>query len=460
MSFESVFALLSAADSFLWGYVGFILVVLAGLYFSFTSKFFQLRVLLSPLKTLAALRATPGSQGVSPLRLYFASVGGMIGLGNIVMVMSAVLIGGPGSLFWLWISSLFGMLIKYSETYLGLKYRVKNARGGYDGGPMYFLAKAFSSSKFASLTVPAIAAVLLCIYGIEVGQFVVLADTFTNFFAIDRMIIVLILLSLVLYGGFGGVERLAKICSGLMPIFIILYVGLCLFVIAHHLDEILPMLALVVKSAFVGHAPLGGFIGGSMMLACQFGAARAVYSGDIGIGFDSVINSESKALRPEHQARLAIFAGATDSFICTMSILVVLLTGIWKLSPALAYSECVSSALAMHIPFASSFMACLIFLTGYTTLIAYLAVGTKCANYLFPNHGKNIYFVCAVSGFIAFSYLDQEKALLIMSLSGVLLMIINIAGIWRLRREIEFVDVLVPAPKIAQSRPVNIEVIQ
>lgn len=440
MLFERIFSILSAIDGFLWSYVGFTLILALGLYFTFTNKFFQVRVLMSPLQTLAALKSAPGLAGVSPMQLYFASVGGMVGLGNIVWVMSAVLIGGPGSLFWLWISAMCGMIIKYAETYLGIKYRQKNNHGGFDGGPMYFLAQAFPKFRLGGLAMPTLAAILLAIYGVEIAQFVVVADTFTNLLSIDRSMVVLVLLPLVLYGGAGGVRRLAELCSKLMPLFIALYIFLCLYVIAHHLDSLLPLLALVVKSAFVGHAPLGGFVGSTLMMSCQFGAARAVYSGDIGIGFDSVINSESRTLRPEDQARLSIFAGATDSFICTLSMLVVLLTGIWQKDPPVVYSECVSSAFSQHMPFASGFMATLIFLTGYTTLTAYLTVGTKCAQFLSPRRGRRVYLVVATLAFLVFSYLDQEKAIVIMSLSGVLLIMLNIAGLWRLRREVQFVE--------------------
>lgn len=440
MFVDEFFSVIFAIDGFLWSYVGFTLVVAVGLYFSIRSKFFQFRVLASPLKSLAALKSQESAAGLSPLKLYFACVGGMVGLGNIVMVISALLIGGPGALFWLWISSFCGMLIKYSESYLGIKYRVKNTEGGFDGGPMYFLQQAFRSSSTLAAILPVTAAVLLCIYGIEVGQFVVLADTVASSIDSSRGVVVLPLLALVLYGGFGGVKRLAEICSKAMPTFIVLYIAVCLYVIGVHIDKLLPMLGLVVKSAFVGHAPLGGFVGSTLLLGSQLGAARAVYSGDIGIGFDSVINSESKVLKPEHQARLAIFAGATDSFICTLSILVVLLTGLWTTSPQLPYSEYVFSSLALHVPGAHIFIVALIFLSAYTTLIAYLAVGTKCAQFILPSHGKKLYFLCAASGFILFSFLSQEKALLIMSLSGVLLMILNLAGIWKLRRDIKFID--------------------
>lgn len=441
--------ILNIVDSFLWSYVGFTLVITFGFYFSIKTKFYQFHTLANPGATLRALTESTGAIGVTPLKLYFASVGGMVGLGNVVAVMSALLVGGPGSLFWLWVASIFGMLVKYSETYLGIKYRIPNQNGGYDGGPMYYLREAFKETKFFAILFPVMASVLLMIYGVEIYQFVVISDVLSSTFVVNRWVVVFVLLALVLYGGFGGIPRLAEICSRLIPAFLLFYIVLCLWVIVSHASELIPTLLLVVKSAFVGHAPVGGFVGSTFLLASQLGTARAVYSGDIAIGFDSIIQSESKVLRPEDQARLAIFAGATDSLICTMSIFVVLITGVWYADPIPPDSECIAAALALHIPYADIFMAGLLFLTGYTTLIAYLAVGTKASRFLFPKYGKSIYFVCAVSAFVAFSYLDQSTALLVMSLSGAILMQINLIGIWRLRREVKFVRGI--APQIAVS---------
>ncbi len=202
--FMRIFESLVYIDSLLWSYVGFTLVVSFGLYFTIKTKFYQFRVLANPASTLRALKESTGAAGVNPLKLYFASVGGMVGLGNIIAVMSALLVGGPGSLFWLWIASICGMLVKYSETYLGIKHRVSNQNGGYDGGPMYYLREALKDSRLAVIAFPILAATLLMIYGIEIYQFVVITDTLTKTFALDRSLVVLGLLGLVLYGGFGG----------------------------------------------------------------------------------------------------------------------------------------------------------------------------------------------------------------------------------------------------------------
>jgi AGCS family alanine or glycine:cation symporter len=386
-------------------------------------------------KTVMDLQADSktSTDGTHPLRLYFASVGGMVGLGNIVAVITAIIIGGPGALFWLWIASFSGMLIKYSEIYLGVKYRVKNKSGGYDGGPMYYLKEAFGSPL-----IPVIVSVLLCIYGVEVYQFVIITDTLSSTFSLNRHLIIALLILAIIYSGLGGIKRLANICTVMMPAFMITYVIMCLYVIGLNIHELPDVLATVFHGAFNGHAPIGGFVGSSMIMVAQQGIARAVYSGDIGIGYDSTIQSETRTQRPERQARMAVFSVLTDSLICTMSMLVVLVTGLWKIATPMQASEYVATALGMHFPGIPYFMAAFFFLAGYTTLIAFFAVGLKCANFLYPRFGKALYYLYAILSFVFFSFFDQSKVILIMSLSGGLLMLFNVAGIFKLRHKIKF----------------------
>lgn len=357
----------------------------------------------------------------------------MVGLGNIVAVITAIIIGGPGALFWLWIASFAGMLIKYSEIYLGVKYRVKNKSGGYDGGPMYYLKEAFGSPL-----IPMIVSVLLCIYGVEVYQFVIITDTLASTFSLNRHLIIALLIVAIIYSGLGGIKRLANICTIMMPAFMITYVIMCLYVIGLNIHELPDVLATVFHGAFNGHAPIGGFVGSSMIMVAQQGIARAVYSGDIGIGYDSTIQSETRTQHPERQARMAVFSVLTDSLICTMSMLVVLVTGLWKIATPMQASEYVAAALGMHFPGIPYFMAVFFFLAGYTTLIAFFAVGLKCANFLYPRFGKALYYLYAISSFIFFSFFDQSKVILVMSLSGGLLMLFNVAGIFKLRHKIKF----------------------
>jgi AGCS family alanine or glycine:cation symporter len=432
---DHFFNILRIIDDFYWGHIGFILVICMGIYFTIKSNFFQFRLLAHLGKTLRELHCEKGhaDQGISPLRLYFASVGGMIGLGNVVAVITAILLGGPGALVWLWIASIFGMLIKYAEIYLGVKFRVKNERGGFDGGPMYYLQRAFNIK-----TLPALAAILLCIYGVEVYQFVIITDTLTNTFDFNKIAVIISLIGLVTYTALGGVNRLATVCAVLMPGFMIIYVLMCLYVIGANAENLGPVLSTVFSSAFSGHAAVGGFAGSTFMLSAQNGTARAVYSGDIGIGYDSTIQCETRNIYPECQARMAIFALLSDIIVCTMSMMVVLITGLWTTAPALLPSEYVATALSMYFPYMDYFMATFFFLAGFTTIIAFFTVGMKCSRFLSQAWGEKIYLIYGIFAFSFFSFFDQSKVILIMSLSGGLLMLINLAGIIKLRKNIEF----------------------
>ncbi len=439
---SSVFEIFSEIDTIFWGYIAFVLIMLLGLFLTIKTRFFQIRALPSIVSTFFHFLLQPSKEtkGTHPLKVFFASVGGMIGIGNIVGIVTAVQIGGPGALLWVWIAGIVGMLIKYSEIFLGLKYRVPNSRGGYDGGPMYFLRHAFNNRW-----VPVVICVLLCIYGVEIYQFSVVTHSLSTNWNINRYIVMAVFLALVLYAGIGGVARVGKICTWVMPGFILCYIFMSMWVIGHHLEFLPGILGSVVKTAFTGHAAVGGFAGSSLVLAVQHGISRAAYSADIGIGYDSIIQSESKTIYPQRQARLAMLGVCIDNVICTLSMLIVLTTGIWQSVDPIHASALIQTALSQYFPYMDLFMPFFLFILGYTTVIAYFCVGMKCARFLLPKHGLKIYFVYAIAAFVLFSFLDQTKALLIMSLSGSMLLMINLLGIFKLRREIVFKTEVVDA---------------
>lgn len=434
--FDSLLSILEKADDLFWSYIGVYLVLLPGIYLTLKSRFFQFKVLAKPkslFTSLAQVSKNKHDPGINPFKLYFASVGGMIGLGNIVIIVTSVTAGGPGVLFWLWFSAFAGMIIKYAEIYLGIKYRKPNKKGGFDGGPMFYLKAAFKTN-----IAPLLACLLLCVYGIEISQFKIISDTMASTFQLDTKLVTGILLLLVLYASIGGIRRLANTCSILMPMFIIMYVAMCLWIIGVNIHKLPETLATVVKGAFVGHAPLAGFVGSTAMMAMHFGIARAVYSGDIAIGYDSVVQSETKSQHPELQAKLAIFGQLTDTVICTCSILVVLITGVWSDPLVKEPSAYIIKALSMHFSHVDLFMTLLFFAAGYTTIIAYFAVGMKSAKYMHRRIGPRIYIAYAIIAFIATNYVNQYTPILIMSLSGGLLVMLNIAGIIKLRNDIKF----------------------
>lgn len=440
--FNHVFNFLMEADATFWGYIGFSIITFLGCYLTFTTRFFQIRAFPHVVCTFIQeiFHRPVGARGLHPVKAFFASVGGMLGVGNIVGIVTAIQLGGPGALFWVWVAGFAGTLIKYSEIYLGLKYRVQNEHQSYDGGPMFFLKKAFGV-KWVSTFV----CVLLCIYGAEIYQFNVVVETIAYSWDINRFLVAGGLLGLILFAAMGGMPRVSKVCSWVMPAFMLVYISMSLWVIGSYLTDLPSILVMVIKSAFSGHAALGGFAGSTMMLAIQNGMAGACYAADIGIGYDSTIQSESRTIYPERQARMAFFGVCLDNFICTLSILVVLVTGLWQIPVGTESAPLVQIAFSQHFPLMHLIMPFFVFLLGYTTLIAYLIVGIKCAKYLSPRNGAKFYIVYSIFVFIFFSFFDQTHALLVMRIAGALLLSINLAGIYCLRKEIVFTYDTVPS---------------
>ncbi len=433
---ETILDYIALLSNLLWEYIGFALICLSGLYLTITSRGFQFKVLADfkhNFRELVKEGRGKGKDGIHPFKLYFASVGGMIGLGNIVGVGAAVVIGGPGSIFWMWIASFCGMLLKYSEIYLGVKYRVSNGKGSYNGGPMYYLQAAFETKFFAYLS-----AFLLCIYGVEVFQFVVLVDRIEHTFLFDRQLVIVGLLIAALYTVVGGVKRLANICSIMMPLFMFSYIALCLYIIGSNYALIPSVFYEIFHGAFNGHAPLGGFIGSTMIIAAYEGTSRAVYAGDIGIGYDSVVQSETRITDPKKQAQIAIYALFSDTFICMMTTLLLAITGAWTTMNHLPSANVVSNVLSHYIPHADLFMTILLFFAGFTTVVAFFTAGIKNASFLHPKYGKYIYILYAISAFIFFSSYKADKIYQVMLFVGGLLVLLNIWGILKLRKKIEF----------------------
>lgn len=434
MDFNYIFSLLSIAEDQLWGWIGFPLIMFLGGYFSFKTGFIQIRKFWVSLSVFTHLLHPDKSKtGVHPLKAFFASVGGCIGIGNIVAICSAVQIGGPGALFWVWITAIVGMTIKYSEIYLGLLTRVKNREGSYDGGPMYYLKAAFKKSPWIANLV----SLLLCLYGIEIYQFNIVATSISSNFSLNQYVVAALLLGLVIYAVNGGVRRVGAISSAIIPIFIALFMGMGFWIILKNISLFPQILGEIVLSAFTGHAAVGGFVGSSLLMTISQGIRRGCYSSDVGVGYASVIHSESSTLVPQRQAVLAFFEIFIDTFvICTMSIFLILTTGVWK--EPIHESKLVQEALSHYFPYMNYFMPFFLLLLGYSTIIAYFVVGVKCANFLAPKKGKYIFFCLAALLFLTFSVRDTHHAMTVMAITQFFLVFFNLIGFFKLRDKISF----------------------
>lgn len=432
---DSIYAYLAMLDNFLWTYLGFTLIALLGLYLSIKFRFAQLfkfhKITHLFFSMIGKQSPDPEARGVHPLSAFFASIGGCIGVGNIVAVCTAVQIGGPGAIFWMWMAAFLGMVIKYSEVYLGVKFRVPDAFGGYSGGPMFYLQRTFRTPL-----VPILVAVFLAIYGTEIYMFNVVTDSIVTNFGAPKLLVVGGLLFLVFYAASGGVDRVGKLSSVMIPLFLVVFMTMTLWVLFQNSEKLGPAFVELIQSAFTSHAAVGAFTGSGLMLTIAQGMARGSYTGDIGIGYASVVQAETRETDPKQQANLAIFGIFLDTFvICSLSTLLIFVTGVWQEPIPAGYL--VQTALARFFPYMNVFMPFFLFLLGYSTIIAFFVVGLKCAKFLSPRWGSTVYHLYASIAFVAFSYIDQTKALTIMSISGVCLVVLNLIGIYKLRREIE-----------------------
>lgn len=421
-------------ENFLWAFIGVPLLFILAIVLTVQSRCAQFRNLPLAAKTFLSIFKKSNSQtkGISPLKAFFASIGGSVGVGNVIGVCVAVQIGGPGSLFWIWITAIGGAIIKYAEVYLGIRYRITNAKGEYCGGPMYFLRQAIDKSWVTNLI-----CVLLCFYGIEIFQFSVVAKSIATNMDVDLIWIVAALLALVMMVGMGGIRRVGSFSSILIPIFVFTYVSMAGWILIQNITVLPQLFSNVVSSAFSGHAALGAFAGSSMMYALSHGVRRGCYTGDIGIGFGAVIHSETSVTIPEKQAMLVIFEIFMDTFlICTASVAIVLVTGVWH--EPVEGIMLIQEALGRYFPYMHFFMPFFLFLVGFATINAYYSVGLKCADLLMPKMGRGVYQVFAGIMLVVFSFFDSVIAQSVMAIVGALLLITNSIGIFILRKRISF----------------------
>ncbi len=456
--------MLEFIEDILWVYFAYPAILATGLYFTFSSRFVQFRSFGSIVRNFFSMfrkdiqeKSPQGESqaGIHPLKAFFASIGGCVGIGNIVGVTTAVQLGGPGALFWIWVAALIGSLAKYAEVFLGMRYRVKTSQG-YRGGPMYVLTAAFGGSRgearLGSWLVKAFC-ILMCIYGVEIFQFSVMTSSVAENYGIAKPIVALVFLALVIAAECGGLKRIGTICSTIIPLFIALYIGMGSYVLVQCASAIPSVIGDVFRYAFTSHAAVGAFTGGSLMLAMSQGIKRACYSLDVGVGYASIIHSESTEEVPAKQAALTIFEVFLDTFIiCTMSIVLVLVTGTWTHNIDAIYL--VQSALASYFPYMHFFIPLFLFLLGYSTIIAYFCAGMKTALFLSPKRGRLFYYVYAVTALIGFSFADTEQAASVMMIVLALLLAMNLAAAWKLRHEVHFRledEATLPVPEYASG---------
>lgn len=433
---DTFFTVLQFFDHITWTYIAVPAIISFGLLLSYKASWFQIikfPKIFSIFINFLKIGDSETVRGIRPLNAFFAAIGGCMGISNIISVCTAVQIGGPGALFWIWVAAFLGMIVKYGEIYLGVKYRVAGADNTYNGGPMYYL-KAVDPSGWLS-TVFCIA---MCVYGAEIYMFRVMTQTIATGWSISPLIVIPMLLCAIIWAGQHGIDQVGKISSVLIPLFLCGFTCISFVIFFNNFEKLIEILGLIFKHAFTPHAAVGAFAGSSVLLTMTQGMKRACYTGDIGIGYASIIHAESEESVPQRQAILGLFGIFIDTIlVCSLTLLLILVTGLWD--QPISENIIIATALSKYIPHIKIVWPLLVFLLGYSSLIAFFVVGKKSASYLWPQYGTKIYTVYAITAFLVFSFIGTEAHILtIMSCTGGLLLLINMYGIFKLRNEISF----------------------
>ena len=322
-----------AVNSFAWGPVMLILLVGTGIYLSIRTRFLQVTkfgvIMKNTVGSLFKKKEKSDGQNLTPFQAVTTALAGTVGTGNIAGVTGALFVGGPGAVFWMWVSAFFGMCTKYAEIALAVRYREKDEKGEYHGGPMYYITGGLGK-KWKWLAV--LFAVLggLASFGIgNIAQSSEIAGAAKGLFGLDPVVTGIILAVLVAAVVLGGVKRIGKVTSFLVPFMGIFYVLAGLVVIGFRITDVPAAFASIFREAFSFRSVGGGVFGYMILHAMRQGVSRGVFSNEAGLGSAPIAHAASRTREPAKQAMWGVFEVFFDTvIICTVTALVVILSGV------------------------------------------------------------------------------------------------------------------------------------
>ena len=397
---DTINTVLGKIDSFVWGIPLIALILLSGLFLTIRLKGVQFRKLPHAFKKMFANEKSGQHGEVSSFAALCTALSATIGTGNIVGVATAVVAGGPGALFWMWLAALVGMATKYSECLLSVKYRQVTEDGHIIGGPFYYIEKGMGS-KFKWL------AKIFAVFGVCVGLMGIgtftqvngIASAVNNFFdannswtvsifgrdyswtVVIAAIAVTFFVALVIIG---GIKRISSVAQVIVPFMAITYVILAVLIIGFNITKVPGAFATIVKSAFGVRAAAGGALG-AMVVAMQNGIARGIFSNEAGLGTGSIAHACADTRKPVKQGFFGIFEVFVDTIvICTLTALVILCSGV-----PVGYGEAAGAELtisgftSVYGGWVSIFTAVAMCCFAFSTIIGWGLYGTRCIEFLF-----------------------------------------------------------------------------
>jgi AGCS family alanine or glycine:cation symporter len=372
---------IDAINGLVWGPIMLTLLLGTGIFLTIGLRGMTITRIPFAFKQLLKGRKASGEGEISPFNALMTALSSTVGTGNIAGVATAIGIGGPGALFWMWCTALVGMATKYAEAVLAVNYRETDAAGKKVGGPMYYIKNGLGK-RWKPL------AFLFALFGALAGfglantvQSNTVSQVLFNNFQIPTVASGLIMALLVALVLLGGIKRIAQVAGKLVPLMTVIYLVSTLLILLMNLTEIPAALVFIVDSAFNGTAATGGFAGATVMLALRMGVSRGIFSNESGLGSAPIAHAAAATNSPVRQGTIAMLGTFIDTLIiCTMTGLVLIVTDVWNsdLQGAAMTLEVFDSSL----PFGGDILSLCIALFAFTTMLGWSYYGERCAQFL------------------------------------------------------------------------------
>ena len=461
---ETITTVNNAVNSAVWGLPGLILLIGTGILLTAGTKVFQIshlghwwrETIVSVFKKDGQSTKHTDKKSITQFQALCAALAATVGTGNIAGVAAAIVTGGPGAVFWMWVAAFFGMMTNFSENVLGIYYRRKNKDGEWSGGPMYYLKDGLGRMKYGKIIGNVLAVLfslftILASFGIgnmaQINKIVLnmdaaffantepmlIAGTEINLIHLLLGVALLIVAALIIIG---GLQRIASFAQIVVPFMAIAYTIGSLIIFGIHIDQVGAMFAAIFKYAFQPAAFLGGGIGVLIQKTMTQGFKRGVFSNEAGLGSSVLVHSSSNVREPVRQGMWGIFEVFFDTFVvCTMTAIVVLSTGYIDLTtgaPAAGLNgdTLVSDAFMKVFGQAGSwFVAIAMLFFAFTTVLGWSQYGSKAVEYLFGTTGVKVYKVIFVLMIVSGAIMEGGLAWDLSDTFNGLMMIPNLIGV-------------------------------
>lgn len=386
---DAIVSFNSWLNSIVWGPPMLILLVGAGIYLSIRTNFFAIRKLGYVMKqTLLKIfsKDQVGEGEITAFQAVSTALAATVGTGNIAGVATAIALGGPGAIFWMWIAAFFGMTTKFAEVVLSINFREQTPDQRFVGGPMYYIESGMKNKKLGKV-IATLFAVFGSLAAFGIGNMVQsnsVADSLNQTFGVNELAVGLVLAVLAALVIIGGIKRIGSVTEKLVPIMAAFYILGGMVIILRNAGEIPGSFGLIFTNAFTGTAAVGGFAGSVIAQAVRFGIARGVFTNEAGLGSSPIAHAAATTDHPVRQGLWGIFEVFVDTLIiCTITALAILTSGVWETGETGAALTTMAFSVGLPGGWGGAIVSIGILLFAFSTLLGWQYYGERCAEYLF-----------------------------------------------------------------------------